>query len=228
MSARILVVEDELDVLMIVSDLLRAQGHFVAGVAHGTEGLSRALAEPFDLLILDVMLPGTDGFEICHMVREKGFEGAILMLTARAQVRDRVQGLQGGADDYLIKPFDPTELLARVGALLRRIHKEQLTPVSRFEFGSVKVDFGKLEVTRNGARVSLAAKEWQLLRHFIDHRGEVLTRDRLLQRVWSQQPYITPRTVDTHIAWLRQKLEDDPQTPKHLITVRGEGYRFER
>jgi two-component system alkaline phosphatase synthesis response regulator PhoP len=178
-------------------------------------------------MILDVMLPGRSGFEICRSVRERGFDGGILMLTARAQVDDRVQGLVTGADDYLIKPFDSKELLARVSALLRRLGKAPLTPVSHYQFGGVSVDFERREVLRAGVAVYLAAKELQLLRQLIDHRGQVLSRERLLARVWHDQPFIGARTVDVHVAWLRQKLEENPQAPRHIITVRGEGYSFE-
>jgi two-component system alkaline phosphatase synthesis response regulator PhoP len=160
-------------------------------------------------------------------VREHGFDGAILMLTARAQVGDRVEGLNTGADDYLIKPFDSQELLARVTALLRRLGKTPLTPVLQYQFGDVKVDFGRREVSRAGVVLNLAAKELQLLRLLINHRGQVLSRERLLSRVWHEQPFIGPRTVDVHIAWLRQKLEESPQTPRYIVTVRGEGYSFE-
>jgi two-component system alkaline phosphatase synthesis response regulator PhoP len=149
------------------------------------------------------------------------------MLTARAQVDDRVEGLTTGADDYLIKPFDSKELLARVSALLRRLGKTPLTPVLQYQFGDVAVDFERREVLRAGRPVNLAAKELQLLRHLIDHRGQVLSRERLLSRIWHDQPFIGPRTVDVHIAWLRQKLEESPQTPRHIITVRGEGYCFQ-
>jgi two-component system alkaline phosphatase synthesis response regulator PhoP len=160
-------------------------------------------------------------------VRERGFDGGILMLTARAQVDDRVEGLRTGADDYLIKPFDSNELLARVSALLRRLGKTPLTPVLQYRFGDVTVDFERREVLRGGIPVNLAAKELQLLRQLIDHRGQVLPRERLLSRVWHDQPFIGARTVDVHVAWLRQKLEENPQVPRHIITVRGEGYRFE-
>lgn len=227
-SSRILMVEDEPGLQLIVSDLLEAEGYAVEVASDGRAGLRKATEERFDLLILDVMLPGMNGFEICHAMREQGFDGAILMLTARTQVDDRVQGLRIGADDYLSKPFDPKELLARVSALLRRVYKETLTPVMKFEFGAVTIDFVKNTVHKNGELVSLAAKEMQLLRYFVDHRGQVLSRERLLTHVWSQQPFITPRTVDVHVAWLRQKLEQDPQRPQHILTVRGEGYRFER
>jgi two-component system alkaline phosphatase synthesis response regulator PhoP len=228
MSARILIVEDEPGIVVIVSDLLHAAGHIVETARDGAAGLRRASEEPFDLLILDVMLPGSSGLEICHAVREQGFDGAILMLTSLGQVSDRVRGLRTGADDYLVKPFDSDELLARVSALLRRVHKEELTPVMRIEFGSVTADFAQNVFTKNGQPAGLAAKEAELLRMLINHRGQVLSRDKILKQVWREQSFITPRTVDVHIAWLRQKLEDDPQSPKHIITVRGEGYRFNR
>ena len=228
MSSRILLVEDEPGVVRVVSDLLRAEGHVVETAKDGTSGLRRATEESFDLLILDVMLPGPGGFDICHAARERGFDGAILMLTAKGQIRDRVQGLRTGADDYLVKPFDPDELVARVAALLRRVHKEQLTPVMRVEFGGVTADFSRMEFSRNGNRIELATKESELLRFLINHRGQVLSREKILHNVWKEQPHITARTVDVHIAWLRQKLEDDPQSPRHILTVRGEGYRFNR
>jgi two-component system, OmpR family, alkaline phosphatase synthesis response regulator PhoP len=226
-TSRILLVEDAPDVQLIVADLLRGHDHEVVVSGDGSEGLRLAIERQFDLMILDVMLPGVNGFELCREVRERGFDGGILMLTARAQVDDRVEGLRTGADDYLIKPFDSKELLARVSALLRRLGKMPLTPVSHYQFSDVSVDFDRREVMRAGEPVLLAAKELQLLRQLIDHRGQVLSRERLLSRVWHDQPFIGPRTVDVHIAWLRQKLEENPQAPRHIITVRGEGYCFE-
>lgn len=228
MNARVLIVEDEPGVALVVSDLLRAANHVVETARDGLAGLRRASEELFDLLILDVMLPGSSGFEICHAVREQGFDGAILMLTARGQVSDRVHGLRTGADDYLVKPFDPDELLARVSALLRRVHKEELTPVMRIEFGSAAADFAQNEFSKSGKLANLAPKEAELLRLLVNHRGQVLSRAKILKHVWKEQSFITPRTVDVHIAWLRQKLEDDPQSPKYIVTVRGEGYRFNR
>jgi two-component system, OmpR family, alkaline phosphatase synthesis response regulator PhoP len=227
MTSRILFVEDAPDVQMIVSDLLRGSGHHVVVSSDGNEALHVAGEQRFDLMILDVMLPGRSGFELCRAVRERGFDGGILMLTARAQVDDRVEGLGTGADDYLIKPFDSKELLARVGALLRRLGKAPLTPVQRYQFGDVIVDFERRTVSRAGAPVSLAAKELLLLKHLIDHRGQVLSRERLLSHIWHDQPFISSRTVDVHVAWLRHKLEENPQTPRYIMTVRGEGYCFE-
>ena len=228
MSARILLVEDEPGLAMVVADLLRAEGHEVEIAADGGTGLSRATNQTFDLLILDVMLPKLSGTALCHAVREHGFDGAILMLTARGQIADRVQGLKLGADDYLLKPFDPDELLARTAALLRRVHKETLTPVMRIECGNVIADFARGEFTRKSVPFNLTAKEAELLRILINHRGQTLSRERILQQVWKEQPHITPRTVDVHIAWLRQKIEETPEAPRHIITVRGEGYRFQR
>ena len=226
MSAKILLVEDEPGVALVVTDLLRANGHAVDTAAEGRAGLRLATEKKFDLLILDVMLPGLDGFAICHAARERGFDGAILMLTAKGQVPDRVQGLRTGADDYLVKPFDPDELVARVDALLRRIRKGGLTPVQKFEFGNVAADFLGGKFLKNGKPVALAAKELELLRLLVNQRGQVMSRETILKQVWSGQQFITERTVDVHIAWLRQKLEDDPQSPRYILTVRGEGYRF--
>ena len=227
MKATILLVEDAPDVQMIVCDLLREHGHEVVVSGDGNEALRLSDQQLFDLMILDVMLPGKSGFELCRIARERGFDGGIMMLTARAQVDDRVEGLRTGADDYLIKPFDSKELLARVGALLRRLGKSPLTPVLQYRFGDVEVDFERRTVLRSGSPVNLAAKELLLLRQLIDHRGEVLSRERLLSRIWHDQPFIGNRTVDVHVAWLRQKLEENPQMPRYLVTVRGEGYSFQ-
>lgn len=226
---RILLVEDEPDVQLIVSDMLRARDYEVLTASDGDAGLRMVFESgPFDLLILDVMLPGLNGFAICHLARQGGYDGAILMLTARFDVDDRVHGLQEGADDYVVKPFENKELLARVAALLRRVRKHELTPVLRFEFGAVIADFSRGEVTRNGESVALSIKELKLLRFLIDRRGQSVTREQLLASIWTEQPFITPRTVDVHVAWLRNKLEEDPRNPRFIQTVRGEGYRFER
>lgn len=226
MSARILLVEDEPGVVVVVADLLRAEGHIVESAADGTLGLKRATSEPFDLLILDWMLPGLSGVEICQAVRQDGFDGAILMLTARGLVADKVAGLKRGADDYLLKPFDSDELSVRVAALLRRVRK--MPRLEQIEFGDVTADFARNEFQKVGQPVSLAPREAELLRYLLLHPGEVLTRESILAQVRKDQPHITPRTVDTHIAWLRQKLEEKPESPRHIHTIRGEGYRFEK
>ena len=226
MSARILLVEDEPGLVLTLSDLLAAEGHAVESATDGRTALARAAAERFDLVILDVMLPGKNGLEVCRELRRSGRDCAILMLTAKSQVADRVAGLKLGADDYLTKPFEPPELLARIEALLRRVHREKLTPVARFQFGNVEVDFEKGDVRKLGTPVNLAGKELNLLRYLVDHRGKVVSREELLEAVWEYQPGVSSRTIDVHVAWLRQKLEDSPANPRHIHTVRGVGYRF--
>jgi two-component system alkaline phosphatase synthesis response regulator PhoP len=226
MSSRILLVEDEPGLVLTLTDLLEEEGYAVESAVDGPSGLAKASDEPFDLVILDVMLPGKSGLEVCRELRQRGKDVAVLMLTAKTQLVDRVVGLKLGADDYLTKPFEPPELLARVEALLRRVRKVKPVPVLRFRFGAVDVDFQTGDAFKNGAPVSLAAKELELLRYLIDRRGNVVSRDELLEAVWEYQPGITSRTVDVHVAWLRQKLEESPQTPRHIHTVRGVGYRF--
>lgn len=226
MSARVLLVEDEPGLVMALSDLLTSEGYTVETATDGDTAAAKAAGEPFDIIVLDVMLPGKSGFEVCRELRQQGKDVAVLMLTARTQVADRVAGLKLGADDYLTKPFEPPELLARIEALLRRVKQNNRTPVVRFQFADVEVDFDKGEVTKGGVPVSLAGKELELLRWLIDNRGKVVSRNELLEGVWEYQPGVSSRTVDVHIAWLRQKLEDNPQNPRHIHTVRGVGYRF--
>ena len=226
MNSRILLVEDEPGLVMTVSDLLMNEGYDVDSAMDGEAGLLKATTEQYDLIILDVMMPKRNGFDVCRDLRQRGYDTAILMLTAKTQVHDRVVGLKLGADDYLNKPFDPSELLARVEALLRRVKKEGRTQVRTFEFDDVQVDFESGQVTRAGAPVALAAKELQLLRYLVDRRGKVVTREELLQNVWEYQSDVSSRTIDVHVAWLRQKLEENQQAPKHIHTIRGKGYRF--
>jgi len=226
MNSRILLVEDEPGLVLTVSDLLMNEGYEVETAQDGDAGLIKATAAPFDLIILDVMLPKRNGFDVCRDLRQRGYDTAILMLTAKTQVHDRVVGLKLGADDYLNKPFDPSELLARVEALLRRVKKEGRTQVRTFEFSDVQVDFESGQVTKAGAPVQLAAKELQLLRYLVDRRGKVVSREELLQNVWEYQSDINSRTIDVHVAWLRQKLEDNQQNPQYIHTIRGKGYRF--
>ncbi|MBV8818832.1 MAG: response regulator transcription factor [Acidobacteriaceae bacterium] len=226
MNSRILLVEDEPNLALTISDLLTAEGYDVEAASDGAAGLAKAANGGFDLVILDVMLPKKTGFEVCRELRARGVETAILMLTAKTQVDDRVVGLKLGADDYLIKPFDPAELLARVEALLRRVQKSRPNAGAQFHFANIEVDFDRAEVKKNGVTINLAGKELQLLRYLVDHRGRVIPREEILQRVWEYSSDISSRTIDVHIAWLRQKLEDEPQSPKHIHTIRGKGYRF--
>jgi two-component system alkaline phosphatase synthesis response regulator PhoP len=226
MSSRILLIEDEPGLVLTVTDLLTNEGFEVQSATDGPSGLKRALEEKFDLLVLDVMLPGKNGFEVCRELRQQGRDVAVLMLTAKTQVVDRVVGLKLGADDYLTKPFHPAELVARVEALLRRVKNDNLAPVRSFCFGNVEVDFEKGDVKKNGSAVNLAGKELQLLQYLVERRGKVVSREELLANVWEYQSAVSSRTIDVHVAWLRQKLEDNPQNPRHIFTVRGVGYRF--
>jgi two-component system alkaline phosphatase synthesis response regulator PhoP len=221
----ILLIEDEPGLVMTISDLLSAEGYRVESVSDGDAGLAKATREKFALIILDVMLPKKTGFEVCRQLRQAGIDTAILMLTAKTQVVDRVVGLKLGADDYLTKPFDPAELLARVEALLRRVNKENRVNVRSFHFGDVEIDFERAEVRKAGAPLALAAKELQLLRYLVNHRDRVVPREEILQQVWEYDSEVSSRTIDVHVAWLRQKL-DNPQNPKFIQTVRGKGYRF--
>jgi two-component system, OmpR family, alkaline phosphatase synthesis response regulator PhoP len=226
MSLRILLVEDEPGLVLTLTDLLAAEGYDVYSETNGLAGLDRALRERFDLILLDVMLPGKNGFEVCQELRQNACDTAILMLTAKTQVADKVEGLKLGADDYLAKPFDPSELLARVEALLRRVKKEKRPNVLRFQFGEVEVDFVTGEAKRRGEALALAGKELQLLQYLIEHRGETVAREELLKSVWEYQSDVSSRTIDVHVAWLRQKVEENVANPRFIQTVRGVGYRF--
>lgn len=222
---RILLVEDEPGLVLTLGDRLRAEGYAVAHAADGDAGFERAVAEPFDLLLLDVGLPRRDGFAVVRDLRQRGVRTPVLMLTARGQVADRVVGLRLGADDYLVKPFDTQELLARIEALLRRAGRA--SPASgRHRFGDVTVDVGRAEVWRGETPVDLSAKEFGLLCYLLEHRGHVVTRDDALTEVWGYDATPTTRTVDVHVAGLRQKLEPDPGRPRHIVTVYGRGYKL--
>jgi two-component system alkaline phosphatase synthesis response regulator PhoP len=226
MRANVLFVEDEEALQMTVGDRLRNEGYAVECAADGDEGFDKATQIPFDLIILDVMLPRKSGFEICREIREAGLITPILMLTARGQTSDKVNGLKIGADDYVTKPFNMLELMARVEALLRRAPIRPVAQTGEFDFGSIHVDLVGTETTRDGRVVNLSAREFQLLRYFIEHRGATLSREDLLKQVWGYSADMYTRTVDVHVASLRQKLEQDPKQPKFIVTVQGLGYKF--
>ena len=228
MVEKILLVEDDPGLVMTLTDLLSADGYSVETSMDGLEGFERASSESFDLIILDVMLPGKSGLDVCRDLRQRGIAIPILMLTARGQVIDKVVGLKLGADDYLTKPFEPLELLARLEALTRRSLSSSAQPRHEevFQFGSVVVDFRSTEARLDGAAIQLSAREFQLLRYFIEHRGATLAREDLLREVWGYEAGILTRTVDVHVGLLRQKLEADAKNPRHLLTVRGLGYKF--
>ena len=226
MTKRILLVEDEPGLVLTLGDRLEAEGYAVETAADGERGLELATSEPFDLVILDVMLPKRDGFEVCRAIRRASVEAPILMLTARGEVLDKVLGLKLGADDYLTKPFDMLELLARVEALLRRAPSGPPSEIAAYRFGDVRVDFRRAEVTRAGEPVEVTPRELGLLRYFVERRGEVVTRDELLDAVWGYSSTVMTRTVDVHVALLRQKLEETPRQPRYILTVHGTGYKF--
>ena len=220
-------VEDEPGLVLTLCDRLMSEGYDVDSREDGESGLDQALAQTYDLIMLDVMLPKKSGFDVCRKLRQSGVQTPVLMLTARNQVVDKVVGLQIGADDYLTKPFDMMELLARIEALLRRSLVKPSEAIMAYQFGSVKVDFRKAEVLRDGAGVTLSAREYQLLKYLIEHRGETISRERLLSDVWGYDATPETRTVDVHVAWLRQKLEENPRYPQYLLTLRGLGYKFD-
>jgi two-component system alkaline phosphatase synthesis response regulator PhoP len=226
MNSRILLIEDEPGLQVTLRDLLNGQGYDVAVAGDGEAGMRSAEAGGFDLILLDIMLPKKNGFDVCRDLRRQGIDTPTLILTARNLVQDRVAGLKLGADDYLAKPFDPGELLARVEALLRRVHKEKRIPLAKFRFGAVEADFERSQVRKNGQPLNLSAKEFQLLRYLVERRGKVVSREDILRDVWSYSNEASSRTIDVHIAWLRQKIEDNTQYPQHVHTIRGKGYRF--
>jgi two-component system alkaline phosphatase synthesis response regulator PhoP len=223
---RILVVEDAQDLAVILRDRLRREGYSVDTAHDGESALHTTRQLGFDLILLDVMLPGISGFEVCRELRQRNHATPILMLTARSETVDKIVGLRLGADDYVTKPFDMGELMARVEALLRRTSRDSKVPCSRLRLDDIEVDLPGAEVRRRGVRLDLTAREFLLLRHLIENRGVVQSRDALLKAVWNYDAGLSTRTLDVHIAWLRQKLEEEPSRPKHIITVRGLGYKF--
>ncbi len=226
MSRSILLIEDEPGLVLTLKDRLTREGYEVDTAQDGNVGLASALRGQADLIILDLMLPGRSGLDICRDLRQKGIETPILMLTARGQTVDKVLGLKLGADDYMTKPFDMPELLARVEVLMRRHRNSSGGGAAFFNFGNIEVDLRRASATRGGDTVALSTREFELLRYFIEHRGVAISRDELLSNVWHYDAGTTTRTVDVHVAWLRQKLEDDPKRPQWIMTVHGLGYKF--
>ena len=222
--SRLLVVEDEPGIAFALEADLQSEGYEVTLATTGDEALRAARAETFDLVLLDVMLPGKDGFEVCRELRRSGFKAPILMLTAKAQEAEKVMGLELGADDYITKPFSPRELRARLKAALRRSAGDA---PEVFRFGDAEVDFARCEVRRGGAAIELSALEFKLLTAFVRSRGRVLTREQLLDAAWGRDVSLNDRVVDNHIVSLRRKIEPDPAQPRFVVNIRGLGYRFD-
>jgi two-component system alkaline phosphatase synthesis response regulator PhoP len=225
MNENVLLIEDEKALSQTLSDRLQAEGYVVNFARDGNDGLDKATRLPFDLIILDVMLPGKNGFDVCREIRQAGLATPILMLTARGQTAEKIVGLKLGADDYVTKPFDMLELMARVEALLRRTpSKSGQTAMQQVR--SIRIDLRGTEVWRDGKLVPLSAREFQLLQYFLEHKGETVSRDQILREVWGYNATAFTRTVDVHVASLRQKLEDDPKQPSLILTVPGFGYKL--
>jgi DNA-binding response OmpR family regulator len=208
-----------------LKDSCEYEGYEVAVARDGKEGLEKASTEKPDIILLDVMLPLMSGIDVCRALRRRGIETPIVMLTARGQETDKVVGLEVGADDYVTKPFSIAELLARIRAHLRRAAK-QVVELDNFTFGDVEVNFKKYAARKGGQALELSAREFEILRYLIRHRGEIVTRDQLLDEVWGYDSSPFTRTVDNHIARLRQKIEPCPSEPQHIVTVHRLGYRF--
>ena len=225
MNENILLIEDEQALRMTLSDRLQSEGYVVDFSPDGEQGFEKATTLPFDLIILDIMLPHRSGLDVCRDIRLAGLGTPILLLTARGQTVDKVVGFKLGADDYVTKPFDTLELMARIEALLRRAPTR--TGQGILQFGSVRVDIPGTQVTREGSPVYLSAREFQLLRYFVERKGITLSRDEILREVWGYEAGTFTRTVDVHVASLRQKLEKTPKKPEIILTVPGIGYKFQ-
>jgi DNA-binding response OmpR family regulator len=223
--AKILIIEDEPNMVIGLKDSCEYEGYEVSVARDGKEGLEKAASEKPDIILLDVMLPVMSGIDVCRTLRTRGVDIPILMLTARSQETDKVVGLEVGADDYVTKPFSIKELLARIRAHLRRASK-QVAEIESFTFGDVEVNFKKFAARKGEQALDLSAREFEILRYLIRRRGEIVTRDQLLDEVWGYDSIPITRTVDNHIARLRQKIEQDPSAPRHIVTIHRIGYRF--
>lgn len=228
---KILIIEDDAALVLGLEHALQGEGHETIIARTGTDGYRLAKKQTVDLILLDVMLPGMSGLEVCKRLRDEGHKTPVLMLTSKAEENDKVLGLELGADDYLTKPFSVRELLARVKAQLRRekvsAPAKRAPKMEKFAFGNVVVDLKRHEVFKDGELQSLTNREFELLAYFIQHPGELLTRERLLNEIWGYEVYPTTRTVDNHVRWLRKHIEPDPDNPRYVKTLRGAGYLFE-
>ena len=226
MPKKILIIEDDPGILLSLKDEFESEGYTVSTAEDGEKGLEIAKQQRPDLIILDIMLPVLDGYEVCKRLRMEGDTTPVIMLTVKDKEIDRVLGLELGADDYVTKPFSLRELMARVKAVLRRT-EERAKDLTSHSFGQVELDFKKYEAKKKGKKLDLTPLEFQMLKLFIQRKGEVISRDDFLDKIWGEDnTYVSFRTVDSHIANIRKKIEDDPSSPKHIISIRGVGYKF--
>lgn len=223
---KILIIEDEPDLVKGLKLNLSDEGFEVDWADNGIKGLRKSVEEAPDLIILDIMLPEMDGLEVCRKLRQKNINVPIIMLTAKGGEIDKVVGLELGADDYMTKPFSIRELLARIKARLRQAEREVKPIPELYSFGEIEIDFTRFKIRRKGKESDLTSLETDILKYFIIHRGEVASRDDLLDKIWGYKKYPTTRTIDNHILKLRKKIEDDPSHPQYIISVYGGGYRF--
>ena len=223
--ARVLIIEDEPDMRKGLEDNLKFEGYETTSTGNGDEGLRIAERAQHDLIVLDLMLPGMDGMEICRRLKSQSIDTPIIMLTARGAESDRVLGLESGADDYITKPFSLRELLARVKAILRRSGEATRVP-EVYNFGDIEINFERYEAKKKGQLVDMSPREFEILKLFAMHEGEIVTREMFLREVWGYDTAPTTRTVDNFVAKLRQRIEDDPEHPRHIVTVHRMGYKF--
>jgi two-component system alkaline phosphatase synthesis response regulator PhoP len=221
---RVLVIDDEPEIVRGIEDNLRFEGYQTLSATNGETGLERASREAPDLILLDIMMPRMSGWDVCQELRRRGIDVPVIMLTARAEEADRVRGLELGADDYITKPFSVRELMARVQAVLRRPGPRR--KAEALAFGDVRIHVQARQVFKGGRELAMTRKEFDLLVYLVEHRGEIVTRERLLDHVWGYERFPTTRTVDTHVLRLRRKFEADPDCPTFILTVHGQGYKF--
>jgi DNA-binding response OmpR family regulator len=223
---KILIIEDEQDLIKGLKLNLSDEGFEVGWAVNGVEGLRKAIEEAPDLIILDIMLPEMDGLEVCRKLRQKNIDIPVIMLTAKGGEIDKVVGLEIGADDYMTKPFSIRELLARIKARLRHAEREGKSVPELYSCSDIEIDFNKFKIKRKGKEQDLTSLETDILKYFVIHRGEVVSRNDLLDKIWGYDSYPTTRTVDNHILKLRKKIEEDPSHPRYILSVYGGGYRF--
>jgi DNA-binding response OmpR family regulator len=226
MNKKILIIEDEQDLIKGLKLNLSDEGYQVDWALDGKEGLRKAVEEAPDLIILDIMLPEMNGLDVCRELRYKNINTPVIMLTAKGEEIDKVVGLEIGADDYMTKPFSIRELIARIKARLRSAERETITELKSYSFGDIEIDFIRYKVRRKGQEMEFTSLEMEILKYFITHRGEVISRNDLLDKIWGYESYPTTRTIDNHILKLRKKIEDDPSHPRYILSVYGGGYRF--